>query len=142
MSHNRRIFVADTFALIVFGFIFGGAIELLTGLTLAQALQSRLLSIPVNMVVARPYGIFRDWIMKVGGAEQGGAIRKIALDMTAFCLFQMPVYMSILATTGATLETILAASAGQIGGVLMIARPYGLWMQFCRKQMLAGLSAS
>ena len=60
----KRETLADTFALITFGLVVGMAVEILVaGLTIDQSLQSRLLSVPVNMIIARPYGVYRDWMM-------------------------------------------------------------------------------
>ena len=56
----KRETLADTFALISFGLVIGMLVEILVaGLTIEQSLQSRLMSIPVNMLIARPYGIYR-----------------------------------------------------------------------------------
>ncbi|WP_281645952.1 L-alanine exporter AlaE [Parendozoicomonas sp. Alg238-R29] len=136
MSASKRIIAADIFSLILFGFVVGGSVELLMGLTIPQSLQSRLLSIPVNLVIARPYGVFRDWVLDKGNAEKAGQFHRTLLDILAFIVFQMPVYMAILATTGADIETILASAVGQIGAMVFMARPYGLWMQFCRNRFV------
>ncbi|WP_268648076.1 L-alanine exporter AlaE, partial [Escherichia coli] len=55
-----RSAAADTFALVVYCFIAGMAIEvLISGMSFQQSLSSRLLSIPVNILIAWPYGRYR-----------------------------------------------------------------------------------
>ena len=55
-----RSAAADTFALVVYCFIVGMAIEILiSGMSFSQSLSSRLVSIPVNILIAWPYGRYR-----------------------------------------------------------------------------------
>ena len=127
----KRETIADTFALITFGLVVGMTVELfVAGLTIEQSLHSRLWSIPSNMLIARPYGIYRDWIMGFGG--KGGPIRYAIQDIVAFLSFQMPVYALLVSTSGASLEQVITACLGQLGALILMARPYGIYMQLCR----------
>lgn len=138
MSIKREI-LADTFALISFGLVIGMLVEILVaGLTIEQSLQSRLLSIPVNMLVARPYGIYRDWVMSYSRLFGSTRVGETALDIVAFVSFQIPVYVALVAATGATIEQIIAACLGQIGALVVMARPYGVYMQLCRNWFVSG----
>ena len=129
----KRETIADTFALITFGLVVGMSVELfVAGLSIEQSLHSRLLSIPVNLMIARPYGLFRDWIMMVGHSERGGFLRHAVLDIVSFITFQMPIYGLLVATSGASLEQVIAACVGQLGALILMARPYGMYMQWCR----------
>ena len=58
------------------------------------------------------------------------------MDILAFLSFQMPVYLILLATTGASLEQLIAACVGQIGALVLMARPYGIYMQLCRNRII------
>ena len=60
--HSRlRHAAADTFAMVVYCFVVGMIIEIfISGMTFEQSLSSRLVSIPVNILIAWPYGIYRD----------------------------------------------------------------------------------
>lgn len=61
-----RSAAADTFALVVYCFIAGMAIEILvSGMSFQQSLSSRLLSIPVNILIAWPYGRYRDLFIRI-----------------------------------------------------------------------------
>ena len=145
MSASKRLIAADIFALIVFGVVVGGTVEvlsgLLSGLAFGQAflntVYSRGLSIPVNLTIARPYGVFRDWVMNVVGAtESQNELYRTVVDTGAFIAFQLPVYIVILVVTGWTAEAIINASIGAVGTMVVSARPYGLWMQYCRKRFM------
>lgn len=64
-SARFRQAAADMFAMVVFSFIAGMAIEIfVSGMSFHQSLASRTLSIPVNIVIAIPYGLFRDWVLR------------------------------------------------------------------------------
>ncbi len=152
MSASKRIIAADIFALIVFGIVIGGTVEvlsgLMSGLAFSQAfinmVYSRGLSIPVNLTIARPYGIFRDWVMKVTGAGNSRhELFRTVTDTTAFIMFQLPVYVVILVITGWTWDAIISASVGAVFTMIVTARPYGLWMQYCRSWFVpAGMAAA
>lgn len=132
MSIKRETF-ADIFALITFGLVVGMSVELfVAGLSIEQSLYSRLLSIPSNLLIARPYGMYRDWVMVIGGSAKGSPIRHAILDIFAFLSFQMPVYALLVGTSGASMEQVIAACVGQLGALVLMARPYGIYMQFCR----------
>ncbi|MGI9275553.1 MAG: L-alanine exporter AlaE [Endozoicomonas sp.] len=132
----KRETIADTFALITFGLVIGMAVEIfVAGLSIDQSLQSRMLSIPTNLLIARPYGLFRDWVLRFG---DGGQVRNAALDIIAFLGFQMPVYALLVASTGASVDQIITACVGQIGALIIMGRPYGIYMQMCRNWFVHG----
>lgn len=60
-----RAFIADTLALIVFFTATGILNErFVAGMTWDQVLHARLLGAVLMVPVARPYGVWRDWIMR------------------------------------------------------------------------------
>ncbi len=65
-AHSRlRHAVADTFAMVVYCTVVNMMIEIfLSGMTFEQSLSSRLVAIPVNIIIAVPYGIYRDFAMR------------------------------------------------------------------------------
>lgn len=130
---KNRDGLADTFAMLTWGIIVGGAVELLAGLSFAQSFQSRLFSIPVNLLTARLYGLYRDRIINIGTRHIGCSFAQMALlDAFAFMTFQIPLYSSVLLATGAGFEQIIHACVGQVGAMLIMGRPYGVYMQLCR----------
>ncbi|MCW7551556.1 L-alanine exporter AlaE [Endozoicomonas gorgoniicola] len=129
----KRETIADTFALISFGLVVGMSVELfVAGLSIEQSLHSRLLSIPVNLLVARAYGIYRDWVMAQGRKMTRNSLMDSVMDIVAFLTFQMPVYAVLVGTSGASLDQVITACMGQLGALILMARPYGIYMQMCR----------
>ncbi|MRI34721.1 L-alanine exporter AlaE [Endozoicomonas sp. OPT23] len=129
----KRETLADTFAMISFAFIIGMMVEVfVAGLSFHQSLQSRLLSIPVNLITARPYGIYRDWLMAFSQCFPNKFLGETLMDILAFISFQLPLYAALIASTGASKEQIITACIGQIGSMVVMARPFGMYIQTCR----------
>lgn len=128
-----RSFVADTFAMIAFSTVVGMAIEILvSGMTLGQSGQARLTAVPLNLLTARLYGVFRDWIFKITKANNGGQVRQGLADILAFVVFQVPLYALILALSGATWVQIIAACGTIALFSGFMGRPYGIFLEFSR----------
>lgn len=106
-----RKFLADTFAMITFSWVVGMIIEIgVSGLTLGQSLQSRITGTIVNLLTGGVYGKYRDWLLaKSNMAPAPGSIRETIIGTVAFVSFQVPLYVLILLTTGATMGQISAA---------------------------------
>ncbi|MCG6893697.1 MAG: L-alanine exporter AlaE [Desulfobacteraceae bacterium] len=131
VSQTKMHCVADTFSLVTFAFAVGMAIEvLLSGLTISQSMHSRLMAIPLNAVVARPYGVYRDWLFS-RCSDRGRALR-VLLDVFAFTTFMMPQYALVLWWVGAEGAQILSACLSVLLLSLVIGRPYGLYLVMCR----------
>lgn len=84
-SRRRTAFLADTTALILF-FTTTGIINerFIAGMTWDQVLHARLLGAALMVPVARPYGIWRDWVMK--RASQG-RLSRLLWDSIALVSF-------------------------------------------------------
>ncbi|WP_410016423.1 L-alanine exporter AlaE [Sodalis sp. C49] len=134
-SSRLRMAAADTFALVVYCFIAGMFIEvLLSGMTLQQSLSSRLLSVPVNIVIAWPFGQYRDAVLRLArrhGPNRFWA-RNIA-DLLAYVSFQSPVYVLILLAVGADSQQILTAVTSNAVGSMILGVAYGYFLEYCRR---------
>ncbi|WP_188013548.1 L-alanine exporter AlaE [Photobacterium damselae] len=131
---NFKSAAVDMFAMVVFSFVAGMAIEIfISGMTFQQSLASRTLSIPVNIAIAWPYGVFRDYVIRQGRRLSERKWMKGASDMVAYVLFQSPVYALILLVVGADMNQIITAVASNalVSGVLGIA--YGQFLDMCRR---------
>lgn len=75
-AHSRlRHAVADTFAMVVYCTVVNMMIEIfLSGMTFEQSLSSRLVAIPVNIIIAVPYGILSRFRHASGPAHQPGQV--------------------------------------------------------------------
>ncbi len=134
-SSRLRSAAADTFALVVYCFVAGMAIEiLLSGMSVEQSLSSRLLSIPVNIVIAWPYGQYRDAAMRLARrfAPDRLWIRNLT-DLLAYVSFQSPVYVLILWAVGADMQQIMTAVTGNAIGSMLLGVLYGYFLEYCRR---------
>ncbi|EOG5905955.1 L-alanine exporter AlaE [Vibrio vulnificus] len=125
---------ADTFAMVVFCFISGMIIEILiSGMTFQQSLASRTLSIPVNIAIAWPYGVFRDWVLRRGARLSTSGLMKNVSDLVAYVLFQSPVYAGILLAVGASTEQIITAVTSNAIISCGMGVLYGYFLDMCRR---------
>lgn len=125
---------ADTFAMVVFCFISGMIIEILiSGMSFQQSLASRTLSIPVNIAIAWPYGVFRDWVLRQGAKVSTSGLMKNVSDLVAYVLFQSPVYAGILLAVGASTEQIVTAVTSNAVISCGMGVLYGYFLDMCRR---------
>lgn len=100
---RARSAAADIFALVVYSFIVGMAIEVfLSGMSFSQSLSSRLLSIPVNILIAWPYGIYRDWFIRQSQRCSPTGTAKswpICLPMSLFSRRYTPLFCGLWVPT-------------------------------------------
>ncbi|MFH0928075.1 MAG: L-alanine exporter AlaE [bacterium] len=128
-----RRFLADTFAMIAFSTVVGMVTEIfISGMTLNQSIHARLVSMPVNLLTAKLYGMFRDWTFKQTRANEGGPIRKGFADILAFVFFQVPLYATVLSTSGANLHQIATACGTVTIFSVFAGRPYGIFLDMSR----------
>jgi hypothetical protein len=134
LPFSVRHAVADTFAMVIFCFAVGMVVEILiSGMTFEQSLASRLLSIPVNMAIAWPYGIYRDWFITVAGKVSASKVVKLVADLLAFVSFQLPVYAGILFSVGASPDQIITAVASTAVISCGMGVVYGQFLEICRR---------
>lgn len=115
-AHSRlRHAVADTFAMVVYCTVVNMMIEIfLSGMTFEQSLSSRLVAIPVNIIIAVPYGIYRDFAMRQARRISPARWMKNMADVLAYVTFQSPVYVAILWSVGADWHQIVAAVSSNL----------------------------
>jgi hypothetical protein len=131
-TNKRRLFIADTLAMVIFSFVTGMAIELLIAkMDVMQSITSRVVAIPLNLLTARPYGLYRDLITKRVNVKH--RVLKGFIDILIFVSFQVPVYIFVLLVAGANLEQIVKACSSVITFFIFLGRPYGLFLDFLRK---------
>ena len=126
-------YLADTFAMIVFSTACGAFIEIaIAGLSLDQSMRIRVSAIPIMLCIGRPYGIYRDWLLKLAGGENTGKFRAIVIDSFANFTFQISLYLTLLFANGATPIQALKASSAVALLLLVSGRPYGIFLAYCR----------
>lgn len=133
-AHSRlRHAVADTFAMVVYCTVVNMMIEIfLSGMTFEQSLSSRLVAIPVNIIIAVPYGIYRDFAMRQA-RRISPAVDENMADVLAYVTFQSPVYVAILWSVGADWHQIVAAVSSNPAVSMMMGAAYGYFLDYCRR---------
>ena len=126
--------VADTFAMVVYCTVVNMLIEIfLSGMTFEQSLSSRLVAIPVNIIIAVPYGFYRDFAMRQARRISASGWMKNIADVVAYVTFQSPVYVAILLVVGADWHQIAAAVSSNIVVSMMMGAAYGYFLDYCRR---------
>lgn len=127
-----RRFVVDTIATIVFFTTVATFSErVIAGLDWSEVLITRAIMLPVMVLTGRAYGLWRDWLLRGSGARH--TVSRTVVDTVAFLLFQIPVYGATLAVAGANLaQTSLAISAAALF-MVVLARPFGLFLDLARR---------
>ena len=127
-----KSFLVDTLTTVVFFTLIAAATELLiVGLTPAQTLTARAITVPVMIATARPYGLWRGAVLSRLDPRPGW--RTALADTAAFVGFQAPVYAATLALAGAEPAQILQALAAAVAGMLVVGRPFGLILDRVRR---------
>jgi hypothetical protein len=131
--------VADTFAMVVYCSVVNMLIEVfLSGMTFEQSLSSRLVAIPVNILIAWPYGMYRDVIMRQAKRLSPAGWMKNLADVLAYVTFQSPVYVAILLIVGADWHQIVAAVSSNIVISMLMGAAYGYFLDYCRRLFRVG----
>ncbi|GAA0485512.1 MULTISPECIES: L-alanine exporter AlaE [Tatumella] len=126
--------VADTFAMVVYCTVVNMMIEIfLSGMSFEQSLSSRLVAIPVNIIIAVPYGLYRDWIIRKSLTIRKSGWMKSSADVFSYVTFQSPVYVTILWFVGADWHQISAAVSSNILVSVMMGALYGYFLDYCRR---------
>lgn len=128
---RRTAFIADTTALILF-FTTTGIINerFIAGMTWDQVLHARLVGAVLMVPVARPYGLWRDWVMKRAGQRR---VSRLLWDSFALVSFQVPLYAAIIASSGASGGELVRGTLGAALMMLALGRPYGAFLNRVRK---------
>ena len=94
-----------------------------------QVLHARLLGAARMIPVGRPYGIWRDWIMR---HARPGRVSRLLWDSFALVSFQVPIYAAIIAVSGASGSGLLIGVLGATAIMLACGRPYGAFLSWVR----------
>jgi exosortase/archaeosortase len=129
-----RKFFADMIAVVISSTIIGMLIEVvISGMTFEQSIQARLLAVPINLITAIPYGMFRDFVFKFTRVNSGGKIKKCIVDILTFAVFQVPLYSAILTFSGANAKQIILACSTVTIISIFVGRIMGIFIDFFRR---------
>lgn len=135
-----RSFAADTLALFAFFTVTGVINErFIVGMTWEQVFHARLLGTGIMVPIGRPYGFWRDWIMRRASDKR---LSQSFWDSIALLTFHTPVYAAIIAFSGASGVEIALGTAGAAFMMLALGRPYGTFLNFVRRLFKLPAAAS
>ena len=128
---STRSYVADTVALILF-FTTTGIINerWIAGMTWEQVLHARLIGGALMIPVGRPYGLWRDWVMR---RAKDTRVSRLLWDSVALMSFQVPIYAAIIAISGASGDGLVRGVLGAAVMMLVLGRPYGAFLNGIRR---------
>ncbi|WP_209428489.1 L-alanine exporter AlaE [Pararhodobacter sp. SW119] len=127
-----RLFIIDTLSTVVFFTIVATFSELvIAGMNPAEVLTTRLVMVPIMIVTGRPYTGWRDWLHRqIRPNRRSGAA---LTDIAAFVSSQVPVYGATLILAGASLQQAAVAILSAIVFMILLARPFGLFVDRVRQ---------
>ncbi len=101
----------------------------IAAMTLQQVVHARLLGAALMIPVGRPYGLWRDWIMRYARPDR---FSQLLCDSFALVSFQVPIYAFIIAISGASGRGLLLGVLGATIMMLVLGRPYGAFLGWVR----------
>lgn len=127
-----RLFLIDTVATILFFTVVATFSELvIAGMAPSQVLTTRLIMIPIMVLTGRPYTVWRDRLVRrVRPRRRWSAA---LTDVAAFLSFQAPVYGATLLIAGASLPEAGAAIGSALLFMIVLARPFGVFVDRVRQ---------
>jgi len=127
-----RLTLVDTLSTILFFTILTALTELyVAGMEPTDVLKTRLIMVPLMILTGRPYGVWRDWFF--AGTKPTVSWSKSLIDGLAFLTFQLPIYGLTLWITGADFDEISTLLGSTAVLMLIVSRPFGLFLQAMRK---------
>jgi hypothetical protein len=128
---TRRAFLADTTALLLFFSTTGALNErFIAGMDWEQVLHARLLGAALMIPVARPYGMWRDWLMTHAGDSRSS---RLVWDSLALVSFQVPIYALIIWISGASGQDLWVGVISATLLMIVLGRPYGWFLNLVRR---------
>ncbi|WP_160152173.1 L-alanine exporter AlaE [Microbulbifer sp. ALW1] len=136
---NRRTrrdeWLLDVFAMNSFSWAIAIPIELLlAGMSWSEHLKVRLLAVVFNTLIARPFSIYRNWVVARFG--RGSGLHNYAVDTFVFLSFQLPLYTLNMILGGASAIEIATACGTFVLIAGALGRPYGLYLDCLRRLWL------
>ncbi|WP_428819933.1 L-alanine exporter AlaE [Microbulbifer sp. MCCC 1A16149] len=129
---RREEWLLDVFAMNSFSWAIAIPIELLlAGMSWREHIKVRLLAVLFNTVIARPFSVYRNWVVTRFG--RGGGLHNYAVDTFVFLSFQLPLYTLNMMLGGASMPEIVTACLTFVLIAGALGRPYGMYLDCLRR---------
>ncbi len=125
---NSRAYrwTSDIAAINLFSLSFALNEAYVAGMDWTEVGKTRLAAVVGNTIVGRPYGIYRDWMMKKFKVkEESHWLKKYVVDVATFATGQTPLYLGFLAVAGAEAPEMIKAASFLTLAAPLVGRPQG-----------------
>lgn len=138
MIRSWKMLLADTVAMILFSTVMCMMIEVFAaGMTIMQSMIARVAAVPTNLLTGRLYGCYRDMLFRRFDLKKNSLVQTALGDTVAFISFQLPLYVLVLLLAHASVNQIIISATMMTLIFAIAGRPYGIFMDYCRKVILA-----
>ncbi|MCR4327552.1 MAG: L-alanine exporter AlaE [Nanoarchaeota archaeon] len=136
-DQGKKYLVDTTSSLIYSNAVFTPIELLTTGGNLEEVSETRLKMSLIALAISRPYGAFRNfWSQKVWKVDkESSKLKKYASDVTANLSYYGGIYTIMALSSGRDLKEIGTALACASITTAVTGRPYGMFMDYCRKKV-------
>lgn len=128
-------FFVDAAAMNIFSLSYTLNERFIAGMDWTETGKARAAAAIGNTITGRPYGIYRDYVMrKFRVKEDSHWFKKYVADVFTFATGQTPLYIAYLATAGADLEQITKGATFLTFVAPLTGRPQGMTYDYLRNQ--------
>lgn len=118
--------ISDIAAINLFSLTFALNEKLIAGMDWGEVGKTRLAAVVGNTIIGRPYGIYRNWVMKkLHVREDSHWLKKYLADVGTFATGQTPFYLVFLAVAGAEGAEMAKAATFLTLAAPLVGRPQG-----------------
>src|SRR3989344_3266612 len=126
---------SDIAAINLFSLSFALNEAFIAGMDWAEVGKTRLAALVGNTIVGRPYGLYRDYVMKkLHVKEDSHWLKKYLVDVGTFATGQTPFYLGFLAVAGADVSEMTKAASFLTLAAPLVGRPQGFVYDKMREQ--------
>ena len=134
---NNRVYTwaADIVAINLFSLTFALNEAFIAGMDLVEVGKTRLTAVVGNSIIGRPYGVYRDYVMKkLHVKEDSHWLKKYLVDVGTFATGQTPFYLGFLTVAGADATEMAKAASFLTLAAPLVGRPQGWVYDQVREQ--------
>lgn len=134
---NNKVyrFLVDAAAMNIFSLSYALNERFIAGMDWGETAKARLAAAIGNTITGRPYGIYRDFVMrKFGVREDSHWAKKYFADVFIFATGQTPLYIAYLAAAGADQEQMARGATFLTLVAPLTGRPQGATYDYLRNQ--------
>ena len=135
VSNRLYRWTVDAMAMNLFSLSYALNEKYIAGMSWADTIQARLAAAVGNTLTGRPYGVYRDYMMKVLKVrQQSHWLKKYCADVLIFATGQTPLYWLYLTAAGATTQQKITGATFLTFVAPLTGRPQGITYDYLRNQ--------